>query len=137
MVFDTMVLAYALLGVEPFRDDALEALRKPADIVVPDSFYAEFTNVLWQWVRTRDVGLDRAMVLLHDAEALVTEVVPAPQLTEQALQLSATWNVTAYDTLFVTLAIQRDIKLISCDGELLRKFPDVVISPSVYVRGED
>ena len=88
-------------------------------------------------MRTRDVGLDRAMALLHDAEALVTEVVSASQLTEQALQLAVTWNVAVYDTLFVTLAIQRDSKLISCDNELLRKFPDVVISPSVYVRIEE
>ena len=132
-----MVLAYALLGVEPFRDDALEALRKPGEIVVPDSFYVEFTHVLWQWLRTRDVGLDRAMALLHDAEALVTEVVPASQLTQQALQLAVKWNVAAYDTLFVTLAVQRDLKLISNDSELLRKFPDVVISPSVYLRTEE
>ena len=66
----------------------------------------------------------------------MTEVVSASQLTEQALQLAVTWNVAVYDTLFVTLAIKRNSKLISYDGELLEKFPDVVISPSVYLRSE-
>ena len=136
MVFDTMVFAYALLGVKPFREDSLEALRKSETIVVPDSFYIEFTNVLWQWVKTREVALDHATQLLHDAEALVTEVVSASQLTEQALQLAVTWDVAVYDTLFVTLAIAKNSKLISYDGELLEKFPDVVISASVYLRGE-
>ncbi len=133
MVFDTMVLVYALLGVEPFRDDAIGALQKPADIVVPDSFFAEFANVLWQWVKNRDVAVDHATALLHDGEALVTEIVSAPQLTAQALQLAMEWNVAVYDTLFVSLAIQRNSKLISFDGELLQKFPDLVISPSAYV----
>ena len=134
MVFDTMVLAYALLGVEPFREDAVKALGKSEDIVVPDFFFVEFTNVLWQWVRTGDVVLDRAVALFRDAETLVTEVVAASQLRDQALEFAVARNVSAYDTFFVALAVKRGSKLVSSDRELLRKFPEVVIATSVYAR---
>lgn len=134
MVFDTMVLAYALLGVRPFRDAAVASLAKARHVLVPDSFRAEFTNVLWPWVKSREVPLERAIECLHAAEALVTEAVPATHLTEHALQLSVAENVAAYDTLFVALALQRRVKLVTCDRELLRKFPEVAVSPEVYVR---
>ncbi|MBI2570157.1 MAG: type II toxin-antitoxin system VapC family toxin [Candidatus Schekmanbacteria bacterium] len=133
MVFDTMVLAYALLGVIPFRDDAAAALAKAPQVLVPDSFRAELTNVLWQWVKSRNVPLKRAIGLLHEAEALITEVVPATELTELALQLSVANNVAAYDTLFVILGVERQVKLVTYDEELLRKFPNVAISPAAYV----
>ena len=133
MVFDTMVLAYALLGVVPFRDDSLDALRRSEDIVVADLFYPEFTNVLWQWVRARGVLLDHAVTVLRDAEALVTETVPASQMTDQALELAVASDVAVYDALFVVLALQRDSKLISYDRKLLERFPDVAISPPDFL----
>jgi len=45
MVFDTMVIAYALLRVEGFCDEAAEALEKPREVWAPDSCRAELTNV--------------------------------------------------------------------------------------------
>jgi predicted nucleic acid-binding protein len=134
MVFDTMVLAYALLGVQPFRDDATAALAKAPAIMVPDSFRAELANVLWQWIRTRHLPLERGIAILHESEALVTEFVSSAQLTEQALQLSVAHQVAAYDTLFVALAIRGGVMLVTCDDELLRKFPDITISPTAYLR---
>jgi predicted nucleic acid-binding protein len=131
-----MVLAYALLGVRPFRDDALEALRRPEDIVVPDLFYPEFANVLWQWVRTRGLGIDRAVTLLRDVEAIVTETVPASRMTHEALELAVAVDVAVYDALFAVLAIQRHSKLVSYDRKLLRKLPDVVISPSDFLASD-
>lgn len=133
MVFDTMVVAYALLGTRPFRDDSMAALAKAPDIVVPDSFRAELTNVLWQWVRLRGVPLDHAVSLLRSSETLVNEFVSSNQLAEQALALAVQNDVSAYDALFITLAIQRKTKLITCDKKVLRKFASIAVTPSTYV----
>jgi predicted nucleic acid-binding protein len=46
VVIDTMVFIYALLGVVPFRDDALTVLEKINTIIVPDSLRFEIANVL-------------------------------------------------------------------------------------------
>lgn len=136
MVFDTMVFVYALLGVPPFREDALAALDQAREILVPDSFRAEFTNVLWQWVRNRNVPLDRAAELLRVPDRLITDVVPTSLLDGEALRLAVSSDVAVYDTLFVSLAFRRRTKLITCDRELLRKFSDVAISPSDYIGSE-
>jgi predicted nucleic acid-binding protein len=46
VVIDTMVFAYALLGVPEFRDDSLAILEATSEVLVPDSFWAEFVNVV-------------------------------------------------------------------------------------------
>lgn len=46
MVIDTMIFAYALLGVEAFRQDATAILEQADTISVPDSFRAEMAIVL-------------------------------------------------------------------------------------------
>ena len=53
VVFDSMVVAYALLGVTEFRDEATQALEIAEEIWVPDSFRAELVNIFWQWVEFR------------------------------------------------------------------------------------
>lgn len=133
MIFDTMVLAYALLGVRPFRNDAADALAKAPEVVVPDSFRAEFTNVLWQWVRLRKVPLAHALRLLGAADALITESVPGNRLWEQALAIAVQHHVSGYDALFVALAMQRNTKLISCDKAILRAFPRTAMTPTDYL----
>jgi predicted nucleic acid-binding protein len=57
MVIDTMVLAYAMLGVPEFREESLAILEAATEIHVPDSFRAELVNVVWQWVQYKGLSL--------------------------------------------------------------------------------
>lgn len=75
MVIDTMVFAYALLGVPEFRDDSLAVLEASIEVLVPDSFRAELVNVVWQWVQYNDLPLDVGIDVLRDADALVTHAL--------------------------------------------------------------
>jgi predicted nucleic acid-binding protein len=50
IVVDTNVLADALLGVSGVRERAFQVLQEADEIVVPDLFFAEFANVVWQYV---------------------------------------------------------------------------------------
>ena len=84
-VLDSMVFAYALLGVVEFREEAIQAIEATEEIWVPDSCRAELVNIVWQWIQFRDVALETGIEVLWDAEALFTQVVPAPALWEQAL----------------------------------------------------
>ena len=128
MVFDTMVLAYALLNVTEFREEAHRAIERAREVVVPDLFHAELVNVVWQWIRARRLDLDAGLDVLQRGEALPTRVMPTHALWERALALSIARNHSAYDTLFVALAIDIGSKVISNDGPLLRRFPEYVMS---------
>jgi predicted nucleic acid-binding protein len=119
-----MVIAYALLGVREFRDEAIRVINAVKEIWVPDSCRAELINIVWQWVQFRDVELETGIEVLWDAEALITQVVPAPALWDQALALAVERDHPAYETLFVALAATKGTTVVTYDSELIKKFPE-------------
>ena len=135
MVIDTMIFAYALLGVPEFRDEAARVLAEVTKIHVPDSFRAELTNVVWQWVIHRGVHLETGIEILRDAEALCDHVHRSDGLTERALELAVQAKHPAYDAIFVALAERQELKVITFDRKLLIAFPELSITPAAYLSG--
>lgn len=133
MVIDTMVFVYALLAVEEFREQAAAVLARADEIHVPDSFRAEFVNVIWQWIAHRDVPLETGIEVLRDGEALISDATPAWLLWERALELSARHGHPAYDTLFVALAERLGTRVVSFGGRLCEAFPEIVVAPDRYL----
>ncbi len=133
IVLDTNVLAYALLGVPRHGATATRLLSAAQAIVVPDVLRAELANVLWQWARSSHVAPSTALALLDDAEALLSEVVPSDHLWTEALLLAMDADHPVYDTLFVALARQRGIPVVTHDRALLRRFPDHTVSPTRFL----
>ena len=129
MVVDTMVFAYALLGVRDFRDEAVQVLAEADQIQVPDSLRAELANVVWQWIKYRSIRQETAYAVLQDANALITNVISSEQIWERALQLTIEADHPAYGTLFVAAAELFEEKVVTYDQSLKLKFPGLVVSP--------
>ena len=130
MVIDTMVFAYALLGVEGFREQASEALASADLIEVPDSLRSELVNVVWKWVSTKGLPLDLGLEVLQDAEGLIDRVISTEQLWERALELAVQYNHSAYDTLFIAAAELGETRVVTFDKKLLRTFPEFTMDAS-------
>jgi predicted nucleic acid-binding protein len=135
MVFDTNVIAYALLNVAEHRDEAARALEKARDVAVPDSFRVELASAVWQWIRARGLDLEAGLAALRSAEALLTRVVPGNLLWEAALVLSLESGHPVYDTMFVALAAIERTRVVTYDRRLLERFPDLAIPPAEYLTG--
>jgi predicted nucleic acid-binding protein len=129
VVVDTMVVAYALLGVTSHRDASATLLERARQIVVPDVLLSELTNVIAQWIKAKHVTLELGLQVLRDAVALFTAVEPAERLCERALQLSVGHGHPAYDMMFVALSERLNAPLLSYDSKLARLFPDRVFTP--------
>lgn len=129
LVVDTMVFAYALLGVPPHRDAALATLEEASDIVVPESCYAELANVVWQWTRAKAIARGTAVDLLTDAEALITRSHPTTHLWHQALGLAIDADHPAYDTLFLAAAQRERCRVATFDQRLQQAFPEWTLAP--------
>jgi len=127
MVIDTMVFAYALLGVEGFCQSALKALDSVDLVEVPDSFRAEMVNVVWKWMGAKGLSLDLGLEILRDAEGLIDRVIPTEQLWERALELAIQYNHPAYDTLFIAAAELAETRVVTFDRKLLKRFPAITI----------
>ena len=90
----------------------------------PDHWQAEAINVLWAKVYRGDL-------VAADAEARMTALLRAPivatpiaSLMPRAFAISVAHSVTIYDSLYVALAEQRDLKLVTADMRLIRRLAD-------------
>jgi predicted nucleic acid-binding protein len=74
---------------------------------------------------TRGIKLDMAA-------RLGVQAVPIRSLWQPALTRALDSGVAVYDTLFVELAVQRDLRLATFDAELLKKFRDIAFRPRSF-----
>ena len=133
MVIDTMVFAYALLGVDEFRQEAAAILERADTISVPDSLRVELANVLWQWINYRKVSIETAFEVMDDSECLIGRTLLGEKLWERALALSVENNHPVYDTYFIAAAELEDTQVVSFDRKLKAVFPDRVLTAAEYL----
>ena len=129
-VVDTNVVAYYLLGTEPFAVEAREFWQATDEPVAPAHWQAELANVVWMAVRTGTLSADEGHRRLDFASRLRLRSVPIGSLWQSALTLSLDSGLSAYDTLFVALARRRRLPLVTFDKQILKAFPDVAKRPS-------
>jgi predicted nucleic acid-binding protein len=131
-VVDTNVVAYYLLGTEPFIDEVRQFWRAAEDTWAPAHWEAELANAIWMAVRSRTMPHDEGHQKLDMASRLGIQTVPIRSLWQPALTRALDSRVAVYDTLFVELAVQRDSKLATFDAELLKKFPEIAQRPGSF-----
>jgi predicted nucleic acid-binding protein len=128
-VVDTNVVAYYLLGSEPFAVEARHFWQSTDQPIAPAHWQAELTNVLWMAVRTGTLSPEEGHRRLDFASRLRLRSVPIGSLWQSALTLSLGSGLSAYDTLFVALAQRRRLPLVTFDKQVLKAFPDVAKLP--------
>lgn len=94
----------------------------PAELFVPDLFYAECANILWKRVRRFGYPGPEALQDIAELGHLAVRPVSTASLMEKALRLSLTWGITAYDACYVTLAEEIKAPLVTADEKLFRRF---------------
>ena len=135
-IVDTNVVAYYLLGTEPFVDESRRFWRTVDETWAPVHWEAELANAIWMAVRTGALPREQGHHKLDMASRLGIQPVSIRPLWQPALTRALDSGVAVYDTLFTELAAQRDLKLATFDTELLTKFPEVAQRPGSFVPTE-
>ena len=128
-VVDTHVIAYYLLATEPFIEEVRTFWHRSLDLSAPALWEAEVSNVLWMAARTRVIDKRQALRRLMLAARLGIRSVPIRRLWRGALARALNSNVSAYDALFVELAVRERKPLVTFDARLLTAFPGVAVRP--------
>ena len=128
-IVDTNVVAYYLLGTEPFIDEVREFWHSVEETLAPVHWEAELANAIWMAVRTGALSQEEGHQKLDMASRLGIQPVAIRPLWQPALTRALDSGVAVYDTLFVELAAQHDLKLATFDTELLKKFPEIAQTP--------
>ena len=129
-VLDTNVVAYYLLGTEPFVEEVRQFWRTVEEACAPAHWEAELANAVWMAVRTGVLPTEEGHQKLDLAARLGIESVPSRSLWQPALTRAMSSGAAVYDTLFVELAVQRNLPLATFDKKILKTFPEIAKRPS-------
>jgi predicted nucleic acid-binding protein len=112
----------ALKWVLDEDDSVLARALATKELAAPELLWSECANGLWRWVRrgvlsgrvaqARFVALRRAPIAL----------TPAGELLDRALMLAVELSHPVYDCVYLALALQRGMQVVSAD----RRFVNVV-----------
>ena len=131
IVTDTNLLVYLYIRGQRTAQAEAVLVRDPAWIA-PLLWRSEFRNTLAGLVHRRDVDLDDAVRIAHDAERRMggAEFSVASQLV---LQLAIRSRCSAYDCEFVALAQDLRVPFVTADRQVLVAFPSTAVSPTDFV----
>jgi predicted nucleic acid-binding protein len=117
--------------VEEDHSAGAALLLECEEIHAPEHWLAEAVNVLWSKVLKGD--LER-----NDAEERMTALMRAPViatpiagLMSRAFAISVEHAVTIYDSLYVALALERGVAMVTADERLVRRFRDTPLADRV------
>jgi len=132
-VVDTNVVAYFLLGTQPFVDEARQFWQAVGEAIAPALWEEELANVVWMAIRKRVVPAEEGPKRLDLAGRLGIRSVPSKALWHGALSRAVQSGLAVYDTLFVELAGREHISLATFDSALLNAFPAIAKRPGIFV----
>jgi predicted nucleic acid-binding protein len=132
-VVDTNVVAYFLLGTQPFVGEARQFWQAVGEAIAPAVWEAELANVVWMAIRKRVLPAEEGPKRLDLAGRLGIHSVQSRALWHGALSRAVESGLAVYDTLFVELAGREHLSLVTFDSRLLNTFPSIAKRPAILV----
>jgi predicted nucleic acid-binding protein len=131
IVADTNLLVYLYVRGQRTAQAETVLVRDPA-WTAPLLWRSEFRNTMVGLVRAREIDLDDALRISHDAERRMGGAefsVPS----QQVLQLACRSRCSAYDCKFIALAQDLRVPFVTADRQVLAAFPSIAMSPTQFV----
>ena len=133
IVADANLIAALILPVSHHTETAEAILLVDRDWAAPTLWRSEFCNVLTTAVREGVLNLELAIDAMEAAEQVMGGSEFAVSSIE-TLKLATGSGCTAYDSEYMLLARELDVKLVTFDKKLLREFPDVAVHPGDFIQ---
>ena len=100
-------------------EELLESFKlRQLRLFVPDLFWTEVANALWKSVRRKKLSLDNAIQSFSILRDAGIPTLPTASLLPEALNIAALYDRTVYDSVYVVLAVQSSIEMITADERL-------------------
>jgi predicted nucleic acid-binding protein len=130
LVVDASALA-ALLMPESGGEEVEKVVKEAERVSTLDLAAYEVGSAVWRRVRRGELSMEEGNVVVSTLLSLLEtfEVFSYREVAADAFRLAVDAGITVYDAAYVVLAKRLDARLLTLDGELLRKFPDVTYAP--------
>jgi predicted nucleic acid-binding protein len=103
---------------ESDADIARRLLRMPHLWFAPDLLFAEMANIIWKRVRRREFSADEGQRMINAIVQSAVEEISSRELATEALEIAAATGRSAYDSLYLAMALRLDTRLITADERL-------------------
>ncbi len=131
IVVDTNLLVY-LLVPGGLTAQAEAVFEQDAQWITPPLWRSEFRSVLVGLIRQRNLTVDIAREIAHQAESWMSGR-EYPASTDRVLRLAAASVCSSYDCEFVAVAQDLAIPLVTADRQILRAFPNTAMSLDAFL----
>ena len=131
---DDVVLDASVVANWLFRASSAETLfffRSDALRSAPDLIFAEFVSVATRLVRRGLVSKMTARDAVERLPLLIDEVASVADLAGPAYDLTERYGFSAYDSVYLALALRRDRPLVTADAKLARRAIDMGLAGHV------
>jgi predicted nucleic acid-binding protein len=91
---------------------------KQVRLIVPDLFWTEVANALWKAVRKNKLSLADASTSFSLLQATAIPTLPSTTFLPQALTIAGIHARTVYDCLYVALAVESSMEVITADERM-------------------
>jgi predicted nucleic acid-binding protein len=75
----------------------------------------ELSNAFWLKVKRNEVSVENALHVIKNFKDNVV-LVDQNEFLDRAFEIAVKYNITIYDSLFITVAMLKDCELITCDA---------------------
>ena len=128
IVVDANLIAALILPVNENSETAERILVGDRDWAAPALWRSEFCNILVTAVRNNVMSVELAVEAMEAAEQVMSGSEFEVSAVE-ALKLAAGSGCSGYDSEYALLAMELDVPLVTYDGKLLSRFPEVAVHP--------
>jgi predicted nucleic acid-binding protein len=110
---------------------ALAFLQGRARRIAPELIFAEFVSVTAKFARRGLTPEADARAAVERLPQLIDEVAPLSELAAPAYDLATRYSFSAYDAVYLALALRRGLRLVTADAKLARRAVDAGFAASV------
>ena len=132
IVVDSNVIAYFYLPGE-FTSLAEEIMKKDSHWIVPGVWRYEFNNILANHVKYKKTPLKLVLNVLKNAQKILIEN-EFMVLAETVIELAVKHKHSSYDCEFIALAMNKNVRLVTCDKKLATTFPETAIHAEYFIK---
>jgi predicted nucleic acid-binding protein len=107
--------------VEEDGTAAALAVRRRAALSAPELLIPECANILWKKTQRGEMTKETALLAARLLERAEIELCPTRMLLEPATRLAIELDHSAYDCLYLALAVERGCQFVTADERIIRK----------------
>ncbi|MDP1739181.1 MAG: type II toxin-antitoxin system VapC family toxin [Caulobacter sp.] len=120
VVIDASV-AVKCFVIEKDSDAALEAVLDAGWVIAPEFIHVEIASVAAKRLKRGDISEAVARDCVSKLDTILNDVFPAAPLAPRAFEFATHNGFSAYDGLYLALAEERHVRVLTADERLVRR----------------